>query len=204
VSGDSDVARIETREAWLLAAVDHLRSDLRFVGAELPERLQISVGFPRGRRRAIGQCFASEVAVDGRNHLFISPALDDPVDVLGALVHELIHAADDCASGHRRFFARIARDIGLRGPMHATHPGEELLARLNELAAQLGPYPHGALKLEDLERQSTRLIKATCEHCGYVVRVTRIWLAVGPPHCPAGIPMVPELPRRAPGGGRIP
>ncbi len=30
----------------------------------------------------------------------------------------------------------------------------------------------------------SRLLKVTCEDCGYTCRVTRKWLDVGPPHCP--------------------
>lgn len=33
-------------------------------------------------------------------------------------------------------------------------------------------------------KQTTRLLKAACEECGYTVRVTQKWLEVGPPHCP--------------------
>ena len=35
------------------------------------------------------------------------------------------------------------------------------------------------------KKQSSRLLKAECESCGYTVRVTRKWVdQVGAPHCP--------------------
>lgn len=33
-------------------------------------------------------------------------------------------------------------------------------------------------------KQTTRLLKAACNECGYTVRVTQRWLDIGPPHCP--------------------
>lgn len=33
------------------------------------------------------------------------------------------------------------------------------------------------------KKQGTRLLKAECEKCGYTVRVTKTWLAVGMPAC---------------------
>ena len=34
--------------------------------------------------------------------------------------------------------------------------------------------------------QSTRLLKALCPDCGYVIRVTAKWVEVGLPVCPCG------------------
>ncbi|MDP2403742.1 MAG: hypothetical protein Q8M27_07925 [Methylotenera sp.] len=34
------------------------------------------------------------------NEIFISPKLDDSVEVMDTLVHELVHAADNCEHKH--------------------------------------------------------------------------------------------------------
>ncbi|WP_342627530.1 transcription elongation protein SprT [Nguyenibacter vanlangensis] len=34
------------------------------------------------------------------------------------------------------------------------------------------------------KKQSARMIKVACPHCGYTARVTRKWLDIGAPHCP--------------------
>ena len=39
---------------------------------------------------------------------------------------------------------------------------------------------------------TTRLRKASCDSCGYMIRVSRKWLAVGLPTCPCGQPMVSD------------
>jgi hypothetical protein len=177
----------------LTAGVECLADLLGEVGAPRPSGVRVSVGFPRGRRAAIGQCFASKASTDGTNHVFISPILEAPVDVLAVLCHELVHVVDDCRSGHRGNFARLARDVGLVGPMRATQPGEPLAARLSAIATSLGPYPHRALMPHQQvahRPDTTRMLKVVCPTCGYLARTTRYWLELkGVPLCPDGTPM---------------
>jgi hypothetical protein len=71
--------------------------------------------------------------------------------------------------------------------MTATTAGPELLANLKAFSEYLGPYPHGTLSglsKKRTKRDECRLMKCECETCGYVVRTTRKWLAVGAPLCP--------------------
>ena len=65
--------------------------------------------------------------------------------MLVSLLHELIHAADDCASGHKGAFAEAATRLGFEGPMTRTPPGVELTAEVITLAEALGPFPHARL-----------------------------------------------------------
>jgi hypothetical protein len=181
-----------TREQWLLAAVDHLRPAFCDHGVPLPAALHVSVGFPSTgalarRRRRIGECWAAEASRDGLYHLFLSPLLAEPLPVLATLVHELVHAAVGVRSRHGPPFRRLALDLGLRGPMRATTAGPELAARLAELAARLGTFPHAGLLADPGRRkQTTRLRKVACPSCGYTVRITAKWIAAGLPTCPCG------------------
>lgn len=94
-----------TREAWLHRAVETFRPRFEAIGMPLPDRVHVSVGFGYGARREnaviLGQCWARRASADGVNHIFVSPQQDDPPAMLVTLLHELIHAADDCAHGHR-------------------------------------------------------------------------------------------------------
>ena len=65
--------------------------------------------------------------------------------MLVSLLHELIHAADDCASGRKGAFAEAATRLGFEGPMTRTPPGIELTAVVITLAEALGPFPHARL-----------------------------------------------------------
>ncbi|GAA3136801.1 hypothetical protein GCM10010466_29520 [Planomonospora alba] len=141
-----------TREAWLLKAADYFRPKLEAAGLPLPARVHVSVGFspagPGGENsKTLGVCISRIASADHVNHIFISPEISDPVTVLATLVHELIHAADDCQSGHRGEFARVAKALGLAGKMTATVPGPELSEELAKLAADLGEYAHGQLHI---------------------------------------------------------
>lgn len=196
-----------TREAWLHAAIDALRPRFAEVGLPLPAKVHVSVGFGYGAKResavVLGQCWARRASEDGVNHIFISPELDDTARVLDVLMHELIHAADDCAHGHRGAFAEAATRLGLEGPMTATTASVTLAAEMITLADSLGDYPHGRLAASKVPartpvdpkgkpipshsgpgKQGTRMLKVVCANgTGYTVRMTRKWLELAPPRC---------------------
>ena len=59
-----------------------------------------------------------------------------------------------------------------------------LKAKLAELSAQLGPYPHGGLHISiRLSKRSPRP-RAKCKSCGFEVPMYKKFLAFGPPLCP--------------------
>lgn len=141
------------REEWLSKAMN-LIIDQVFVPNDLrmPPILKISCGICMGK--AVGQCHKPDAADDGAVHIFVTPehGSDEVMDILGTIVHELVHAncyAEgylDCKHGHP--FSKTIRTVGLEGkPKHATaHPGTELWATLEGIAAQLGEYPHKPLR----------------------------------------------------------
>jgi hypothetical protein len=183
---------VTTREQWLGSATNELRSLFAPI-AELPPKIHVSVGFPSKhalarKKQRIGECWSQGASADGNCHILISPVLALPIDVLDVLTHELVHVVAPGA-GHKGKFISISRAVGLTAnkPTSAG-AGPELRERLDGLAKSLGDWPGSALRpsLEtDKEKtQSTRMIKAACS-CGYTVRLTRKWLEIGPPICPA-------------------
>lgn len=196
-------------------AVEVFRPRFDEIGMPLPEKMHVSVGFSYGARaesgKVLGSCWARRASKDGVNHIFISPESGDTVEVIETLLHELVHAADDCVSGHKGPFAEAATRLGFLGPMTATPSSIELAAELMTIVETLGEYPHGALSIparvpsnapagvvtvgggklhSGPATQGTRMLKLVCPCCGYTVRTTAKWLAVGVPSCPAGTPMV--------------
>jgi ribosomal protein S27E len=192
-----------TREQWLQAMTDRLRPLFSEVCAELPQNIRVSVGWPTHKAlasattgsRTIGQCFSTACSGDKTHEVFISPCLETVAAVGGTLVHELIHAWDDCRNGHKGPFRRVALALGLEGKMTATTAGAALVAALEKIAAEIGPYPHKRLDLSNQKKQSTRLLKVECPECGYTVRTTAKWIEIGLPTCACGEEMV------LPGGG---
>lgn len=187
-----------TREEWLERLTDALRPKFKAAGYPIPAKIHVSCAFPSTRgtarkSRAIGECWPESSSTDGHTEIFISPVLADPIAVGGTLVHELLHAAvepmhPDKHVGHGPAFKRAMGPLGMTGKATATEESKELKDELAAIVKKIGPYPHAAMKLNLRAKiQSTRLLKAECPECGYVIRVTAKWInEAGFPTCPCG------------------
>ena len=175
-----------TREQWLLAAVQSIKPIFAAKNHVVPDDCQVSCGFASTGTKShhIGQCWSRRSSTNERNQIFISPALGDPVEVLDTLVHELVHAVDNCEHKHGKEFKKIALSIGLEGPMRSAGAGKALKAVLTELAQQLGPYPHGQLKVMHKRKVSSPRPRARCKDCGFEVPMYKKFLTFGAPLCP--------------------
>jgi hypothetical protein len=175
-----------TREEWLQAAIEMIRPTFLSKGYRIPDDCQVSCGFASTGLRShhIGQCWSRKSSSDGRNQIFISPALQDPLEVMDTLVHELVHAVDDCQHKHGREFKKIAMKVGLEGPMRSASAGKELKQHLAELAAKIGPYPHGRLEVYHRKVTNSPRPRAKCPACGFTVPMLKRFLVYGPPICP--------------------
>jgi hypothetical protein len=176
----------KTREEWLLAAVEEIRPIFVNKGHHIPQNCQVSCGFASTGTRShhIGQCWPRESSTDERNQIFISPALYEPAEVLDTLVHELVHAVDDCEHKHGKEFKKIALSLGMMGPMRSAGAGPELKIKLEEIAKALGPYPHGKLKVTHRIVINRSRPRAKCPACGFQVPMLKRFLAYGAPICP--------------------
>jgi hypothetical protein len=176
-----------TREAWLNSAVEFFRPRFEEIGMPLPEKVHVSVGFPKGTsgesKYVMAICFIRAVSTAGVNEIFISPEYDDAATVLATLLHELIHAADDGIHGHRGAFAEAATRLGLTGKMTETVPGVTLAFELITIAESLGTYPH----------KRTQVFE-------YMEKVKRVTAAM--PKVPSGSGIVVEDEPRNPTSGR--
>ena len=166
-----------TREKWLQRAAFHL---MHLLTPCEPVEVRVSVGLPSVRatstkNRAVGQCWPPAKTKDGVSQIFISPVLEESVEVLAVLLHELIHALTP-GEGHTGKFKVMARQVGLEGKMTSTYPSPTLRARLQVIAQEIGEYPHARLLVEGREKQTTRMHKVMCRGCGYTVRVSRQWI----------------------------
>ncbi len=180
------MTKYTTRESWLLAAVDLLRPFFLEKNHVIPSDVMVSYGFASTGTRShhVGQCWSKRSSANEQNQIFISPALHEPVEVLDTLVHELVHAVDDCQHKHGKEFKKIALSLGMKGPMRSADAGPELKVRLEQLAQKLEAYPHGKLQVTHHKAVSRARARAKCPECGFQVPMYRKFLAYGPPLCP--------------------
>jgi len=210
--------KYSTREAWLTAAINAVRPMFATAGYPLPRKVRVSVGFGYNsgaeNKHILAQAWANFASADGTPAVFISPVIADAVDAFGALMHELVHVADNCESGHRGTFVKIGEAIGLEGKPTQMLPGIVLEAQLVTIVASIGTYPHAALHVGPLPQrdtddtgtiapaririqrvhtgpaaQSNRHFKAECHNTkcsaeGYLIRTSQKWLTVATPICP--------------------
>lgn len=190
------------REAWLIEAAGELTAAIfEPAGFRVPGNIRISCGWPKGARggKTIGgQCWTPKASADGTFEIFILPMFDNPVKVLGILIHELCHTVAGIEAGHGKGFRKVALAVGLTGKMTSTEPGEQLIKQLKLISNDLGQYPHAVLNPNEgtTKKQGTRLIKVVCPDCDYTVRITKKWIESGLPTCPCGT----EMEASSPGG----
>jgi hypothetical protein len=183
------------REQWLDAAVDLFREHFKQAGIKLPKKIQASVGWPSFAMKSavIAESWPKKVSKDNTSHIFISPKLSDPVEVLSTLAHELVHVSLDCEGGHMHDFQKRARAIGLQSPWVSPNGTWEFIVKMGDWSVQLGKYPHSGFKQRSDaygKPATTYLIKIWCDNCGYVARTTEKWIQKGLPICPCGTQMV--------------
>jgi hypothetical protein len=152
------------RETWLRRAYEMLRKGLL---PEAPREFAIGWGFPsrkglESRNLTIGECWTGSFkrAPEGNTMIMISPTIDDPVQILDVLLHEMIHGAVPDA-GHRRGFSQIAKRVGLVKPWTATSASPELAKKLRGYIKKLGRWPAGSVANRK-PREKGRQLKVIC------------------------------------------
>jgi hypothetical protein len=141
-------SKTATREQWLKEAILALTPLFKEKGYAVP-KCHVSCGFASTdvKRGHIGQCWSTKASADKVNQIFISPGLSDSVEVLDTLMHELVHAVDDCQNKHGPVFKKMALKLGMKGPMRSAGAGPELKIKLEKMATSLGTYPHAKLNV---------------------------------------------------------
>jgi len=162
------------REQWLTQATIIIRTAWAKLGVDVPADVKMACGFPGGGspRRRIGECWPRARSAAGVNEVMISPVLDQPLVVLDVLGHELLHAVDDCKSGHGAAFTKASKVVGYTGGKHSKVERADAHALMAAILAKLGAYPHGKVALVAKKRNASHgLHKLECG-CGNVSYMT--------------------------------
>ena len=164
-----------TREEWLVAFMDASRPIFKQHGYELPENIRVSIGFPSkgAKSKTIGECWQSEASEDDAVEIFITPGMGSAARIADILTHELIHALG--IRGHKADFKKCMLAVGLAGKPTATVAGDGWWEWAQPILDKLGPLPHAALagnSTNGKKKQTTRMLKCECQHCGIVFRTS--------------------------------
>jgi hypothetical protein len=143
------------REAWLTAAARALRPHFRRAGFVVPQNVRLSVGWPssggtakRVGDRVVAESWNATVSKDGTHEIFISPAEDNPVEIMGHIAHEFLHLClFPYGTEHKEVYREAMKRAGLIGRPQAARPGKELNEAIVGIVARMKPYPHAAIKL---------------------------------------------------------
>lgn len=154
------------REEWHERMAAEVAPVFDALGKPLP-KLRVSCGFPLGRKQKQWQVWPASASADGTVEVLITPTISDAGTVFVVLLNALAAAAG--AGLH---------DVGL------DPTGALADMRWLPIIDAAGEYPHAALNVGDRPTQTTRMLKASCPTCGYTVRLTTKWAAVGMPSCP--------------------
>ena len=180
------IQRYETADAWLQAAVVQLNPVFENQGFTLPS-VRVHLGWTSVGRRGsrVGECWPSNAVEDGMNAIFITTQMKSPVDVLDVLVHELVHAVDDCTHKHGKEFAHIAKKVGLAGPpWRSAGAGSVLLEELKAISNNLGHLPYSPIAEPVSQGREMKSGRVICPKCGYTCRTLSEWNPQGAPLCP--------------------
>lgn len=162
-----------SREDWLESAASLLLDDLISPIHQIRSkfRYKVTVGYAPSTKPGssrLGACLSSNASTGGYNEIFISPEIEDSRLVIGVLLHELIHAVDDCKSHHGGLFRTIAKAVGFIAPLTSIsldHMTPALLNLINEYVRLLGDIPHSKLAFT-LKKGNGRSRRTYCE-CGF-------------------------------------
>jgi hypothetical protein len=121
--------------------------------------------------------------------IFISPLLDDSLEVAGTVCHELAHIAAGIEARHGPLYKAVCHHVGLtqNKPTQAK-PGKHLNEKLAKIIDSLGKYPHQAMapKLKMVERKP-KTLRVECVKCSCPATLQLKWLEIsGLPTCGCG------------------
>lgn len=158
------------REAWCIEIVKFLQEELAamdtpiLMKGEVPRTIKISIA-PISKANTLGICHSSASSPDRNvNHIVISPLMASPFELAHTVLHEMLHAYDDCHSRHRGRWKKWADRFGIEAKGHTCNLRCRVL--LERAIAHVGIPVEHATQVMIKNKKPPSIIKFMCPECG--------------------------------------
>jgi hypothetical protein len=162
-----------TREEWCYRVIQVLERELAAMGITMQGDRQVRIAVTPLPASKLGECHSANKAADGRtNFIDICTSQPDPQELVHTLLHELLHAFDNCNSGHRGRWRRWADAIQIKRAGHSRGPIAQRMvdAALLEVGE---PAEHVSSVRWRTAAQQASQVKLTCLGCGLYAYMPR-------------------------------
>lgn len=181
------------RESWLTEISLQVRP--LFKGFRMPV-YRLTCGWPSrnavgGGSIRLGECHGPKDDKTGIYDIFVSPLLDDSLEVAGTVMHEMAHVVAGIPAGHKGLFVTLCKHVGLtKGKPTVAMPGVLLNEKLQRIIEIQGKYPHTKIQLVAKQVKPSSNIALVCTECGCKFSIASKWIEQsGMPTCGCGSPM---------------
>ncbi len=186
------------REGWLTEVSSRCRRFFR--NYEFPA-YRVTCGWPMvsGRPKEgsyrVGECHGPRSSKGGVFEIFVSPAIADPLEVAGTVMHEMAHVLAGMEAKHGPKFVRICNEAFLtKGKATERGPGSFLEGCLKDIIKELPAYPHDALVPAGRPAKRSDSVRLQCSECGFKATTSYKWLeGSGYPTCGCGTLMCEKV-----------
>jgi hypothetical protein len=162
-----------TREDWANRVLDRLVPDLSALGIQMPEGRTVRIGIVPLSKSRLGFCAPAAHSASGTvNFIGLCTKQAEPSELVHTLIHEYLHACDDCQSGHRNRWKRWAEMLGMQAKGHARNAMCESMIR-GALSAIGRPVQHEASKTRTAGLALPSQVRVDCHPCGQHVYIPR-------------------------------
>ncbi len=190
--------KYKTREEWLQAAV-LLVNDMIFDGKMELSDYQVTCGWCKNSKAMGETLLASSENEEVSEHFYptaiqIDTKIEDPVDIVAVLAHEMIHAFKNIRT-HGKAFKVWAFKAGFETPVKEYHPTTQLLEVCKEIVIKLGEWPGIAIiPFKKNKKRKPQRGKLFCPDCGFECRAKfQNLIKYGFPTCACGTQLGEDL-----------
>jgi hypothetical protein len=156
---------VGSREDWANLVLERLVPDLAAIGIEMPDGRAVRIGVGPLSNGKLGVCFPAAKSSSGTvNFIGLCTKQAEPQELVHTLIHEYLHACDDCQSGHRNRWHRWAQLLGMKRAGHER--SAMCTALIDDALKNIGlPVQHEPSVVKPAANAMPSQVRITCPKC---------------------------------------